>query len=412
MSQGTSVWDRRWFSEDGSLLRLGVFRIAVMGLCLLDLIAYGATALDNAANFSAGTIERVWQPIYLFEVLGLGPIGIDAAGWVYGTALVACSLGMLGLFSRTACLVGGVLVLYWTGLVYSYGKVHHEKVALAFTLIALPFSPCGARVSLDAWLRRLRVDALSAPEHDARALWPIRLCMISITIGYAASGWTKLAIAGPEWANGYSLMGILMHYEGPLSATLGGSVWLAQLLSIAALALQIGFPLILVFPVLRWVWLPATVGFHLTTWLAMDTGPYITLWFLLIAFMPLEQIPAWFQRAWRSGIFSRALAATCLAAPTILVVYVASHYFPWWSSFLLLPPLWSLSLPLLYPERLKVEVPASRRRWLATAAALDWGGRFEFVTGDELRLTDEAGNTRSGPDARRLIRGRLALPIA
>jgi hypothetical protein len=406
-------WSRFWFPEDASLVRLGAFRIGVMGLCLMDVIAYGSTALRNAAAVSAGTIERPWRPIYLFEVLGFEPIGHDTAQLVYVLALGACALGMLGVASRVTCAIAGVLVLYWTGLAYSFGKVHHEKVALAFTVLALPLAPVGARLSIDALLRRLRGAPLSAPTTSPLAALPLRLCMVSIAIGYSASGLTKLAIAGPGWANGYSLMAHLMHYHNAWSEALCQSAAWCRLMSVVTLACQAGFPLVLLVPATRWVLLPAAVGFHVTTWFAMDTGPYMTLWFLLIAFLPLERVPAWLMARWRAGGLQRLLGLVVCGAPTGLVLFVLSHYFPWWAALVLLPPAWALCLPLIHPRPLEVVVPRGRERWLAWLAAIDWAGRLRLTAGDvaEVRLVDEQGHVRTGPEARRVLRGRLALPL-
>lgn len=406
-------WERYWFPADASLVRLGAFRIGVMALCLMDLVAYGTTVLPNAEAWSAGTLERPWRPIYLFEVLGLEPIGIEAACVVYVVALAACALGLVGLGSRVACLVGGLLVLYWTGLVYSWGKVHHEKVALAFTLLALPLAPVGARLSLDSLVARLRGDPLGRPDSDPRAALPLKVCAWTVAIGYAAAGWTKLALAGPGWADGYSLMGHLMHYHNAWSEALCRSAFVCSVMSVVTLAGQSLFPLALFLPAARWVLLPAAVGFHVTTWFAMDTGPYMTLWFLLIAFLPLERIPAWLHARWREGGARRVFGLVVVLAPAALVLFVLSHYFSAWLALVLVPPARALLLPLLHRERVTVVVPRGRRGRLAWLAAFDWARRLETRAGDtaEVRVEEPDGAVLTGAAARRAVRRRLPLPL-
>ena len=67
---------------------------------------------------------------------------INTALIIYRIAVVSLLLGALGVCSRWSCAVGAIAFYYWTGLAYSFGKPHHDKVALAFSLAALPFALC------------------------------------------------------------------------------------------------------------------------------------------------------------------------------------------------------------------------------------------------------------------------------
>ena len=423
LRRASAAWDRFWFAER-SLVRLAVFRILVLALVLADLIAYSSTALADAAAVSAGTFSKTWTPIYLFEVLGLEPIGIGTARLVYAVALAATCLGILGLFTRASCLVAAVLCIYWTGLVYSTGKVHHDKVTLAFTLMALPLAPVGARLSLDAFLARLRRaraggDPRAVPERSGLAGVPLLLCQLTLAIGYGFSGVTKIAVSGFEWANGYTLMGILVRYDNVWSAAVTQSPELCQLLSVGALVTQGTFPLVLLLPFLRWYYLPAAVAFHVTTWQAMDTGPYMTLWYLLIAFLPLERIPAWVGARPRSpGRWLFRLGVFLL--PTALVLHVLFLYYPAWFAAFLVPPAAALLLPLAAPRRLLLLYDGERPgpRLLAAAVdALDWSGRIELRpagSGEWPGLRSATGEPLRGLAAARALAWRLPLatPLA
>lgn len=342
------AWERLWFRE-ASLVRLAAFRILVMTLCLADLIAYSRVNLSNCAAVSDGTIAKPWNPIYLFEVLGLGPPGIETGRAVFTVGLVALTLALFGLFTRVACLVSAVVVLYWSGLNYSFSKIHHDKVTLAFVLMALPLAPVGARLSLDAVLthfwrtRRGGGPPGPAPTTHTLAHVPILLAQLTLSIGYGFSGATKLAVRGLDWGNGYTLMGILMHYSTEWSGLLSRNVELCRFLSFGTLFVQTTFPLVLLFPALRWFYLPSAVLFHLATWKTMDTGPYMTLWFLLIAFLPLERIPGWLRAAlWSGSRLRAAFALFVTVAPALLVLRILFFYLPLWTLLLLVPLLWRL----------------------------------------------------------------------
>jgi hypothetical protein len=331
-------WRAFWFAET-PLVRLALFRIVVLALALADLIAYSHTALGDAQAVANGVQSKVWRPIYAFELLGLAPIDLGAARLVYACALVATGAGLVGAATRLALPLAALASLYWTGLVYSFGKPHHDKVALAFALLALACSPCGARLSLDAWLWRRRGRA-PGPETSPFAGLPLRVTQVTIALGYCAAGLTKLARAGLEWANGYTLMATMMKYDNLASAWLSSHLELCRATSIVTLLTQATFPVVLVWPAARWYYLPASVAFHLATWWTMDTGPYITLWLLLVAFLPLERVPSWVAEPWRRGARAAALARGLVAlVPATLVLWILWFYFPGWT---LLPGLLGL----------------------------------------------------------------------
>ncbi len=374
------AWNRFWFSE-GSLLRLAYFRILLMVLCLMDLIAYSGQAFANAKLVSSGAPLANWRPIYLFSVLGIEPMGTALAQGIFVAAIVAIAFSICGLFTRSACLVAGVLVLYWSAYCYSFDKPHHEKIAMAFALIALPLAPAGARFSLDAFFRRLRLarKGLSPrlPAMSSEASFPLRLTQITIVFGYAFAGWTKLAVSGFEWANGYTLMSILLEYDNSLSKAFTSSVAVAQLFSVGALTLQATFPLVMFFPRLRWIYLPAATSFHLATWWSMGSAHYMTLWFMLIAFIPLERVPAWFKAGLQSTSWVRKLAVcVSVLVPALGSTWVLFLILPKWLLGFLVVPTWGLLLSLSKAPQLQVWLPAQALRARAVLEALDWSGRL------------------------------------
>jgi hypothetical protein len=314
-------WDEFWFAE-ASLVRLALFRILVLALAALDLVAYADTALADAAATDVGVAVKTWTPIYAFELLGVGPLGLGAMRACVTITGLALAAGLVGWWTRTACVVAALGCLFVTAQVYSFGKVHHDKVSFAFALSSLALGPCGARVSVDAWLARRRREI--PREQASGAAIPLRLTQISLALGYAFAGWTKLAISGVEWANGYTLMRYLMQYDNEWSRFLCAHVGLTAALSWGALVVQGTFPLVFVFPGLRWYYLPGAVAFHVITWWAMDTGPYMTCWLLLASFLPLERIPTWLAMEWRTGSLprrARMVGALVPAAPVVLVVW-------------------------------------------------------------------------------------------
>jgi hypothetical protein len=220
--------------------------------------------------------------------------------------------------------------LWWTGLAYSFGKPHHDKVALAFAIASLPFARVGAAVSLDAVVARLRGRPVRQRQIGGM---PIRLTQLSLALGYCAAGCSKLVIGGLDWFNGYTLQGIMLGHDKEWSRVFASSVGLAQLQSFGVVFVQVTFPIVLLWPRAGWFYLPAATSFHLMSWKTMDTGPYMRLWLLLVAFLPLERVPAEIWRWLRGGPIAAVSAIAAIGAMAALVGTRASQVVPVWALF-------------------------------------------------------------------------------
>jgi len=325
---------RFWLGFDRLMLpslpasRLGAFRALVCLVALYDVMLYSSMVFADAELVGGAGERRPWTPIFLFQVLQVQPIGPEMASIVYQVAIVSLLLGALGVCSRWSCAVGAIAFFYWTGLAYSFGKPHHDKVALAFCMASLPFARVGAAVSVDAWVRR----KLGRPQPDARyvAAMPIRLGQATLALGYCGAGLSKLLLGGLDWFNGYTLQGIMLGHQGYWSFAVGQSPTLCQIQSIFVVTVQACFPLVIFWPRSRWFFLPAAMSFHLMTWMTMDTGPYMRVWLLLFVFTPMEQIPEWLRRRLSGPKGPAAVVALAVLVYCWLVGGVALSGVPLW----------------------------------------------------------------------------------
>jgi hypothetical protein len=414
-------WERYWFGE-ASLLRLALFRIVLMAAAFDGVWVVRRAVFQHAAGVSESYARSHWRAIYAFELLGIGPPSLELARVAWVLVLVAIVCGIVGLFTRLACLGAAVGTLYWVGCEYSFGKPHHTCVALVFGLFALPLAPVGARLSLDGLVRRLgaaaRGQELVVPMRAPWAALPLHLTQITVAVGYLFSGLSKLAIGGWAWPNGYTLMGIMVEYRSPWSEHFYGSQPLLVLLSLGLLGGQLGFVLVFLGPVWRWIFVPIAVSFHVMAMKTMGTGAFLTLWLALSCFVALEQVPEFLARfagsgpPWRRALF--ALGFSALAYQTV-AIYTSSK--PAWLAWVLLPVgvvLLCAALPRLMPV-LEVRFdPRSRRARLATAALMagNWAGRLasRAAVAEEGRwsLADSSGTGLHG--ARTFVALLLRLP--
>jgi hypothetical protein len=396
---------------------LALFRIIMLVAAFDGVWVVRKAIFQHAAGLEVAFARVHWRPIYAFELLGLGPPSLAAARLLWNVVLVAIALGILGLFTRAACLVAALGTFYWIGTEYSFGKPHHTCVALVFALFSLPLAPVGARLSLESWWRRRRAartggDPLAVPEHAPWAALPIRLTQLTLAFGYFFAGATKLAISGLAWANGYTLMGIMVEYRSPWSHHFYGSQPLLVLMSIGLLCGQIGFPLVFLGTVWRWIFLPFVVLFHVMAMKTMGTGTFLTLWFALSAFLALERIPEFLQRFVGAGPAWRRLAVGLAFGTALwltLSIYTANK--PAWMAWLIVPTAFTLALAALPRFLAPLELAYDTRSHaaaeaVASLAALDWAHRLRFVA-----TTAEHRRPRLGALALRLPLGLPALPL-
>lgn len=327
-------WERLWFGP-GSAVRLGIFRIIVMVSAYDALNRFQSAVFQHASESGAGLLNRSWNPVFLLEVLHIGPPNEATANVVYWTLIAGLIAGAVGLMTRLAMVVCAALFTYWAAVHYSFGQPHHDCIVLTFALWALVFSPAGRGVSLDALLGRAlgRGNANGAQPvlGDAvpGAAFPIHFTRASAAIGYFFAGSSKLAIGGLGWANGYTLQAIMLGYRSDWSGALAGSTRLCQLMQIGLLAIQIAFPLVLL-PgkwgrYARWFFVPGAVSFHLMAMKTMNTGSFLTLWFVVVAaFVDWDRVPGFLRRvAGERPVWLRA----ALWAAMAVFVYTCYHVF-------------------------------------------------------------------------------------
>ncbi len=380
-----SAWDRYWFGE-ASLVRLAAFRIVLLCAALYAVFQFRPGVLQHADGRDVG--YRSWDPIYLFDALRLAPPGPLAARVVLVALLVGIAAGIAGLFTRTACALVAALLVLWAGTSYSFGKPHHDLTVLVFGLCALPFAPVGARLSVDSLRARLRrarrgEDPLTVPTSAPLAALPLRLTQVSAALGYFFSGASKLAIGGPGWANGYTLQGIMLEFEAPWTELFVHDLRLLRLMSVGLLFVQASFPLVFLAERLRWFYVPLGVLFHLLAWKTMDTGPFLTLWFTLAAFVHLERVPGFLGARLRGGRPAARMAwgaATLGASGLVLSIYFAMV--PAWLALFLVPPAAAALRALAGAGRRVLTYDPTGRadlRRVALRAAFDWSASTSFV---------------------------------
>ncbi len=320
------AWERYWFGE-ASLLRLAIFRILVLSMALYALEFHKLSLMQGTGG--GELVSRRYIPIYLLEVLRIGPLAPEAARMIYYGIWVTISLAMLGVLTRLTCLLSALGMLLWVGMGYSYGQPHHEYGMLAFALCALPLGPVGARLSIDAWWRQRRTQH-APPETAPLAMLPLRFVQVSVAIGYFSAGASKLRFGGLDWVNGYTLQSFMHEFDALLGAWVSEHFLLVRLLSVGVILIQCSVFLALVWRPLRWFYVPAVISVHIGSQFTMDTGTFMGLWMMMASFMDLERVSPFVKsRLCRGPLWRRLIFGIGALGALLWMVSMYDQKGPW-----------------------------------------------------------------------------------
>lgn len=106
--------------------------------------------------------------------------------------------------------------------------------------------------------------------------WALKLVVAQV---YFASGVLKLKSSGLRWADGVTLRTWLVRYHlqygGGASLWVARRTWASRFAAGTVLAFELTFWLVIPFPDLAWIYLPAGIGFHVGTAVLMRINYWI-----------------------------------------------------------------------------------------------------------------------------------------
>jgi uncharacterized membrane protein YphA (DoxX/SURF4 family) len=289
-----SFWQRYWFAP-APCLDLAVVRLIAVGTQLFWMVVF--TNQLGSLEHRAGLPDDLWQPLIILNVLnlpwswGFRP-PLDLLEIIYYVACVAGVLSFIGLFTNAALVVFAVTCVYLQAFLYSFNDLHHPTAVMMIALSALAISPSGRVLSIDAWLRRRR------PGHDLAgwldqtsefAGWPLKLIQWFFVLMYLSAVWSKLSASGLDWANGFTLQYYLardgLRWGSPLGYWLSHYHTPVLLAQYGVLLFQATFAVAVVFPRLRWIYVPAGLCLHIGIYVTLK-APFFQWIALYAAFIP------------------------------------------------------------------------------------------------------------------------------
>jgi len=249
---------------------LGVVRFFVHGLFLFDAVFTSYSALGSLPS-------TILRPTGVMKFL---PWSFYDGLQTYGGILTLKTLMLLSLLLSTAGFLTVIstktsllLVLFYQGLLRSFGHFNHDEMIAIYFLVVLAFTPCGDAFSIDGRLGKTKKD------RPAFAYaYPILLMQLLLAWTYFSSALIKLRVAGWKYLSPDNLpaLAIFHSLDNLHDTAFRGAFWLPQVREYLpyvvgfALVWELLFPLAILFRRLRWLILAIGVVFHFSTLFLMN----------------------------------------------------------------------------------------------------------------------------------------------
>src|SRR5262245_32120697 len=187
-------------------------------------------------------------------------------------SLLLSTAGFLTAISTKTSLL---LVLFYQGLLRSFGHFNHDEMIAIYFLVVLAFTPCGDAFSIDNRFRK------NKPQRPAFAYaYPILLMQLLLAWAYFSSALIKLRVAGWKYLSPDNLptLAIFHSLDNLHDTAFRGAFWLPQVREYLPYAVgfiliwELLFPLAVFFRRLRWLILAIGIVFHVATVPLMNIG--------------------------------------------------------------------------------------------------------------------------------------------
>jgi len=249
---------------------LGVARFFVHGTFLLTTLITSFSALGSLPpTILRPTGAMKFLPWSFYDLLQTHS-GMLTLKTVMLVSLLLSTAGFLTVMSTKTSLL---LVLFYQGLLRSFGHFNHDEMIAVYFLVVLAFTPCGDAFSIDRRLGRIK------KQRPAFAYaYPILLMQLLLAWVYFSSALIKLRVAGWKYLTPDNLpaLAIFHSLDNLHDTAFRAAFWLPQVRQylpiFVALVLvwELLFPLAVFFRRMRWWILGIGVIFHLSTLFLMN----------------------------------------------------------------------------------------------------------------------------------------------
>ena len=253
-----------------SAFALGVARSIVHGTFLISILFTSFSALGSLP-------VTIMRPTGVMKLLpwGLYDQLQTPSGMLYLKTAIVLSLlfSTLGFLSVVSTKTSLLLVLFYQGLLRSFGHFNHDEMLPVYCLVVLAFTPCGDAFSVDSRFAKTKKERVAFAY-----AYPILLMQLLVAWTYFSSAIIKLRVAGWKYLSADNLPALaIFHSLDNLHDT---SFRLAFRLpelkaylpfAVALILLwELLFPLAVFWRRVRWWLLGVGIAFHISTLFLMN----------------------------------------------------------------------------------------------------------------------------------------------
>ena len=249
---------------------LGVVRSIVHGTFLISTLFTSFSALGSLPpTILRPTGVMKLLPWSFYDQLQT-PSGILTLKTLMVLSLILSTIGFGTVISTKTSLL---LVVFYQGLLRSFGHFNHDEMVAVYFMVVLAFTPCGDAFSVDSWMRK------TTKERPAFAYaYPILLMQLLLAWAYFSSALIKLRVAGLKYLSADNLpsLAIFHSLDNLHDTSFKIAFMLPQVKQYLPFAVafvviwELLFPLAIFFQRIRWWILWIGVLFHLATLLVMN----------------------------------------------------------------------------------------------------------------------------------------------
>ncbi|PWT94044.1 MAG: hypothetical protein C5B55_03350 [Blastocatellia bacterium] len=266
----------------GSALSLGIMRSVMHGAFLITILVTSFSDLGQLPTTILRPVGAMKLLPWSFYDQLLNPATMTVLKWVMILSLLLSTAGYL---TSLTTKVSFLFVVFYEGLVRSFGHFNHDEMIGVYFLCVLAFSPCGDSFSLDRWSER------KSPKSSSFVYsYPILLMQLLLAWAYFSSALVKLRVAGLKYFAVDNLPTLAIYHSLDnlhdtnfrLAFLLPQVRWLLPYIVGVVLLWELLFPLTVLFRRIRWWILGFGVVFHLTTLPVMNVFfPYFLISYLV-----------------------------------------------------------------------------------------------------------------------------------
>jgi hypothetical protein len=214
------------------------------------------------------------------------------------TALViSLCLSTVGYLTPVSTKTSALLVLFYQGLVRSFGHFNHDEIIGVYFLIVLAFSPCADAISIDS--RRKSIVRKPGFAYG----YPILLMQCLLAWSYFSSALIKLRVSGFSYLNPDNLpvlaiwqsLDNLHDYHFRLAFYLPAMRQYTPMVVALVLVWELVFPLAVIWKRSRWVILGFGVLFHLATLFLLNFLFFYHI-AMYVVFVDWQRVLVWFRK--------------------------------------------------------------------------------------------------------------------